>query len=109
MVHGKPPSAVFRGRAMPRHTRGDGRDAIYGEDGDRRMFRDLLGGVRRRFNWILHTFCLMTHHYQPFGRDARGQSLEEHARDQRRLYPAVEANGKRQGLTPRTSYRGASA
>lgn len=33
------------------------------EETDFAMFLSLLVKVCRRFNWILHTYCLMTNHY----------------------------------------------
>ena len=44
-------------------SRGDGREAIFLADGDRRLFLDVLAGVWNRFNWTLHAYCLMTNHY----------------------------------------------
>lgn len=34
--------------------RGDGREAIYFGDDDRRAWMDLLGQVCERFNWVCH-------------------------------------------------------
>jgi len=36
-----------------------GQEAIYRADGDQRMFLDVLGAVRERFNWTVHAYCLM--------------------------------------------------
>jgi REP element-mobilizing transposase RayT len=44
-------------------SRGDGREAIFLADGDRRLFLDVLAGVWNRFNWAVHAYCLMTNHY----------------------------------------------
>jgi REP element-mobilizing transposase RayT len=44
-------------------SRGDGREAIFLGDGDRRVFLDVLAGVWDRFNWLVHAYCLMTNHY----------------------------------------------
>ena len=44
-------------------SRGDRREAIYLDDGDRRGWLDLLGEVCERFNWRCHAYCQMTNHY----------------------------------------------
>ena len=44
-------------------SRGDGREAIFLADGDRRLFLEVLAGVWNRFNWTVHAYCLMTNHY----------------------------------------------
>ncbi len=54
----------FSGALYHVTSRGDGREAIYGGDGDRRMFLGLLAEVCERFNWWGHAYCLMTNHYR---------------------------------------------
>jgi REP element-mobilizing transposase RayT len=44
-------------------ARGDGREDIYLTDEDRSDWLDVLVGVRERFNWIIHAYCLMSNHY----------------------------------------------
>ncbi|MCF6209866.1 MAG: transposase, partial [Gammaproteobacteria bacterium] len=44
-------------------SRGDGCDDIYLDDEDRKEFLTVLTDVCRRFNWVLHAYCLMTNHY----------------------------------------------
>ncbi|QVL48991.1 MAG: transposase [Thiocapsa sp.] len=44
-------------------SRGDGREDIVRDVGDRQMFFDVLAGVWERFNWVIHADCLMTNHY----------------------------------------------
>jgi REP element-mobilizing transposase RayT len=58
-------------------SRGDGREDIFLAPGDRRLLLDVLAGVRERFNWVIHAYCLMTNHYHllvetPDGNLARG-------------------------------------
>jgi putative transposase len=58
-------------------ARGDRRDAIFLNDGDRRRWLDLLGEVCDRFHWRCHAYCQMTNHYHivvetPEGNLARG-------------------------------------
>jgi len=44
-------------------ARGDRREAIYEDDADRRLFLDILGETATDFNWLVHSYCLMTNHY----------------------------------------------
>lgn len=44
-------------------ARGDGREAIYLDDADRRDWIALLGEVCTRFQWRCLAYCLMTNHY----------------------------------------------
>ena len=58
-------------------ARGNRREAIYEDDGDRRLFFDVLGDVVENFGWLCHAYCLMTNHYHlvvetPDGNLARG-------------------------------------
>lgn len=58
-------------------ARGNQREAIYLDDGDRRRWLDLLGEVCDRFRWRCHAYCQMTNHYHfvvetPEGNLARG-------------------------------------
>ena len=44
-------------------ARGDRREDIYVKDADRVAFLEILGQVVDRFNWLVHTYCLMDNHY----------------------------------------------
>ncbi|MFT7490708.1 MAG: putative transposase [Pseudohongiellaceae bacterium] len=44
-------------------SRGDGRDDIYCVNNDRINFLKVLNQVCERFNWVCHSYCLMTNHY----------------------------------------------
>ncbi|WP_263079874.1 transposase [Endozoicomonas sp. Mp262] len=44
-------------------SRGNERKAIYREDADFCLFLDTLADVCEQFNWVIHSFCLMTNHY----------------------------------------------
>ena len=44
-------------------SRGDRREAIYGDDQDRADWLGVLGDVCSRFNWRCHAWCQMTNHY----------------------------------------------
>ena len=59
----RPLRLEFAGALYHVTSRGDGQEAIYRADGDRRLFLDVLGAVRERFNWTVHAYCLMTNHY----------------------------------------------
>jgi len=39
------------------------RESIYLDDNDRSTFLDILSQVRDRFNWVFHSYCLMSNHY----------------------------------------------
>ena len=44
-------------------SRGDRRENIYDNDGDREKWLENLGNTCRRFNWRCHAYCLMDNHY----------------------------------------------
>jgi REP element-mobilizing transposase RayT len=44
-------------------SRGNAREEIFDEDGDRKAFLEILGKVVYRFNWLCHAYCLMDNHY----------------------------------------------
>jgi putative transposase len=44
-------------------SRGDGREDIYLEEGDRQAWLGILGAVCERFRWVCHAYCQMTNHY----------------------------------------------
>jgi putative transposase len=44
-------------------SRGDRREEIYVDDGDRWAWLRLLGAVCRRFDWHVHAYCQMGNHY----------------------------------------------
>ncbi len=44
-------------------SRGNRREDIYLDDNDRGVFLDILLQVRERFNWVFHSYCLMSNHY----------------------------------------------
>lgn len=44
-------------------SRGDRRENIYHDDGDRLLWLDVLAQTCERFNWICHAWCQMTNHY----------------------------------------------
>jgi putative transposase len=44
-------------------SRGNRREAIYLDDSDRNNFLSIVSQVRDRFNWVVHSYCLMSNHY----------------------------------------------
>ena len=44
-------------------SRGNRRENIYLNDNNRSTFLDILSQVRDRFNWVFHSYCLMSNHY----------------------------------------------
>ena len=44
-------------------SRGDRREHIYDNDGDRERWIENLGNVCDRYNWRCHAYCLMDNHY----------------------------------------------
>lgn len=44
-------------------ARGDRRESIFEDDGDRRLFLEILADTILQFNWMCHAWCLMGNHY----------------------------------------------
>ena len=44
-------------------SHGNAQEKVYLDDADREAFLEILGQVVERFNWLCHTYCLMTNHY----------------------------------------------
>ena len=44
-------------------SRGNARQDIFLDDGDRTAFLDVLAQAVDRFNWLCHAYCLMSNHY----------------------------------------------
>jgi len=59
----RPLRLEFAGALYHVTARGDGREAIYLDDGDRERYLDVLAQVCERFNWCCHAYCLMGNHY----------------------------------------------
>ena len=73
----RPLRIEFPGALYHVTARGNRREAIYEDDGDRRLFLEVLGEVVENFNWLCHAYCLMTDHYHlvvetPDGNLAKG-------------------------------------
>jgi len=59
----RPLRLEFAGALYHVTSRGDGRESIYLDDGDRERYLDVLAQVCERFNWVCHAYCLMGNHY----------------------------------------------
>ena len=59
----RPLRLEFAGALYHITSRGDRREDIYRDDGDRTQWLDLLAHVCERFNWVVHSYCQMTNHY----------------------------------------------
>lgn len=53
-------------------SRGDRREDIYLDDGDRRAWLEIFGAVCKRCNWICHAWCQMNNHYHIVVETAEG-------------------------------------
>ncbi len=58
-------------------SRGNARQRIFLDDGDKQIFLEVLNSVVKRFNWLCHAYCLMDNHYHlmvetPEGNLSRG-------------------------------------
>jgi len=59
----RPLRIEFPGALYHVTSRGDRQEAIFEDDEDRLIFLRTLTEVVERFNWLCHTYCLMTNHY----------------------------------------------
>ncbi|MGA9333727.1 MAG: transposase [Rudaea sp.] len=59
----RPLRIEFSGALYHVTSRGDRREDIYLDDGDREGFLELLGEVCDRSGWVCHAYCLMGNHY----------------------------------------------
>ncbi|TMA10718.1 MAG: addiction module toxin RelE [Deltaproteobacteria bacterium] len=59
----RPLRVEFDGAIYHVTSRGNAREDIFDDDGDRKMFLEVLGKVVNRFNWLCHAYCLMDNHY----------------------------------------------
>jgi len=59
----RPLRLEFEGALYHITSRGNARESIFLDNGDRARFLEILGDVVDRFGWICHAYCLMTNHY----------------------------------------------
>jgi len=59
----RPLRVQFDGAIYHVTSRGNAREDIFDDDGDRNAFLECLGKVVHRFHWLCHAYCLMDNHY----------------------------------------------
>jgi len=59
----RPLRIEFAGAIYHVTSRGNGRQRIFLDDRDNRLFLELLGNTLERFQWVCHAYCLMVNHY----------------------------------------------
>ena len=59
----RPLRVEFDGAIYHVTSRGNAREDIFDDEGDRKAFLETLGKVVSRFNWLCHAYCLMDNHY----------------------------------------------
>ncbi|MFC5080308.1 Transposase IS200 like protein [Vibrio thalassae] len=59
----RPLRIEFPGALYHVTSRGNARQPIYLEEQDFDLFLEVLAKVCERFNWVVHSYCLMTNHY----------------------------------------------
>ena len=59
----RPLRIEFAGGLYHVTSRGDGREAIFLNEEDRRLVLGVLSEVIQDFNWAVHTYCLMDNRY----------------------------------------------
>lgn len=59
----RPLRLEFPGALYHITSRGNERKPVYLDESDFNGFLTILGDVCERFNWVVHSFCLMTNHY----------------------------------------------
>ena len=59
----RPLRLEFEGAVYHITSRGNARESIFLDDGDRVRFLEILADVVNRFGWICYAYCLMTNHY----------------------------------------------
>lgn len=59
----RPLRIEFAGALYHVTSRGDGREDIFLDDGDRELFLVVLSEAVEAYNWSVHSYCLMGNHY----------------------------------------------
>ena len=59
----RPLRIEFPGAVYHITSRGNAREPIFTEEGDFADFLNILCTIVKRYNWILHSYCLMNNHY----------------------------------------------
>ena len=53
----------FAGALYHVTSRGNERKHIYLQEDNFELFLHILGDVCKQYNWVVHTYCLMSNHY----------------------------------------------
>ena len=72
------PRVEYSGAVYHVMCRGNGGQAIFADDLDRRMFLDVLDEVCERCDWRIHAYVLMGNHYHAFAGNAGAESGGRH-------------------------------
>lgn len=59
----RPLRIEFPGAVYHVTNRGNEKRSIYNDDKDRFCFFNILSDIKEKYNWIIHTYCLMGNHY----------------------------------------------
>ena len=59
----RPLRLEFAGALYHVTSRGNHREAIYEQDGDRERFLTIMANVCEQYNWLCYAYCLMDNHY----------------------------------------------
>ncbi len=59
----RPLRLEFPGALYHVTSRGDRQEDIFSDNDDRQLFYDVLDEVYERYNWRIHSYCLMSNHY----------------------------------------------
>ncbi|HXV79694.1 MAG TPA: transposase [Candidatus Binatia bacterium] len=59
----RPLRLEFAGAVYHLTSRGNARQKIFFNDGDRELFLDTLAHITFRYGWLCHAYCLMENHY----------------------------------------------
>jgi len=62
-IMARPLRLEFEGALYHITSRGNARESIFLDNGDRARFLEIFADVVDRFGWICHAYCLMTNHY----------------------------------------------
>jgi REP element-mobilizing transposase RayT len=69
----RPLRIEFPGAVYHVTSRGNARQPVYLDEGDRKDFLELLTEVNQRYNWRCHAYCLMGNHYHLLIETVEGQ------------------------------------
>ena len=59
----RPLRLEFSGALYHITSRGDRREDIFYNNSDRTLFLEILAHTCQRYNWLCHSYCLMSNHY----------------------------------------------